>query len=198
MLISPTTSNVQFFCRFISAHSDKAASIAHWDASIDPDPKAPEDIDHSRGFAVLANGESPVNLPGLVLDTARRTGYDITMTIELASDVPISNLDYENVSNLFLPALLFEKKQKAAIIVTSNCGGANFRLSAVQAMQDMGIQVDSYGQCMHNKDFAGGSLSARSCCVRQTFWMDFWVLHDLKKFQGLVPNGIHLGQQFGS
>ena len=76
-------------CRPILYASPEAHSVTHWDATTDEWPKAAQDIDHSHGFAVLRNVEPPLDWPGLVIDVAHKAGYDIVMTSELASDVPI-------------------------------------------------------------------------------------------------------------
>ncbi|GAQ79575.1 Fucosyltransferase [Klebsormidium nitens] len=139
-------------CRPIPYHVPEAASITQWDASTDEWPKSPQDIDHSHGFAVIRNVEPPIDYPGLAIDAAHRAGYDIVMTSELASDVPIPYVG-AYVTNYFAPGLPFEEKQKAAMAVISNCGAKSFRLKAVKKMQELGIQVDSYGWCERNKEF---------------------------------------------
>ncbi|GAQ92935.1 Putative fucosyltransferase [Klebsormidium nitens] len=143
-------------CRSIFHKAVESATVTHWDARTEQWPSSPLDNkDYSHGFLVLRNTESPVRFGGLAIERAHRAGYNIVMTSELASDVPIpyvgrgSALDID----IFAPALPFEKKRKAAMAVISNCGGKTFRLQAVAKMQELGIQVDMYGRCMHNKDF---------------------------------------------
>lgn len=76
------------------------------------------------------------------------------MTSELASDVPIPYVGV-SITDFFAPELPFEKKKRAAMVAISNCGAKSFRLKAFEKMQELGIQVDSYGYCNHNKDFPG-------------------------------------------
>lgn len=98
-----------------------------------------------------------MHFPGLAVDTAHEAGYDILMTSELASDVPLPYTGIgTTIGDLFAPGLPFEGKQKAAMAVISNCGATSFRLQAIEKLQELGIRVDSYGICAHNKDFPGG------------------------------------------
>jgi hypothetical protein len=103
---------------------------------------------------VIRNVEPPLDFPGLAIDAAHGAGYDIVMTSELASDVPIPYVGV-SITDFFALELPFEEKKRAAMVAISNCGAKSFRLKAIEKMQELGIQVDSYGYCNHNKDFPG-------------------------------------------
>jgi hypothetical protein len=56
---------------------------------------------------------------------------------------------------IFAPALPFEQRHHDvdAAWVAKNCRSSNNREQVVQALMNVGVKVDSFGGCMHNKDF---------------------------------------------
>lgn len=92
-----------------------------------------------------------------------------------------------------------------AVFVASNCGPRNGRNEYVQALMNAGIKVDSYGSCLHNKNFnfSGDTHSPRAkleVIRRYKFYLAFENSNSLdyvseKMFQalymGVVP--IYMG-----
>ena len=48
------------------------------------------------------------------------------------------------------------KDHGMAVAVISNCNAHNNRLEYLKELMDNGVSVDSYGSCMHNKEFPRG------------------------------------------
>eukprot|EP00249_Psilotum_nudum_P014422 c24815_g1_i1 orf=455-1984(+) len=83
------------------------------------------------------------------LVSARRRGYAVVMTTNLASDVPVG---YFSWAEYDLMAPLKEKTEKAhAAAFISNCGGHSFRLDAIVQLQKLGVTIDSYGSCLRSR-----------------------------------------------
>ncbi|GMP48420.1 hypothetical protein CsSME_00015778 [Camellia sinensis var. sinensis] len=77
-------------------------------------------------------------------------GYNIVMTTSLSSDVPVG---YFSWSEYDITAPLQPKTEKAlAAAFISNCGARNFRLQALEALEEADIKIDSYGSCHRNRD----------------------------------------------
>ena len=77
------------------------------------------------------------------------------MTTSLSSDVPVGYFSWAEYDIMAPPKSKTEKALAAAFI--SNCGSRNFRLQALEALeQDM--KIDSYGGCHRNHDGNGELL----------------------------------------
>ncbi|XP_042407119.1 glycoprotein 3-alpha-L-fucosyltransferase A-like [Zingiber officinale] len=84
------------------------------------------------------------------IEVARGRGYDILMTTSLSSDVPVG---YFSWAEYDIMAPMHPKTEKAhAAAFISNCGARNFRLQALEMLENFGIQIDSYGACHKNRD----------------------------------------------
>ncbi|OIV93285.1 hypothetical protein TanjilG_23126 [Lupinus angustifolius] len=84
------------------------------------------------------------------IDTARRKGYNIVMTTSLSSDVPVGYFSWAEY-DIMAPV---EPKTESALAAAfiSNCGANNFRLQALEALENANIKIDSYGACHRNHD----------------------------------------------
>ncbi|ERM93474.1 hypothetical protein AMTRI_Chr04g247480 [Amborella trichopoda] len=84
------------------------------------------------------------------LDHARRKGYNVVMTTSLSSDVPVGYFSWAEY-DIMAPVQPKTEKSPAAAFI-SNCGARNFRLEALELLEKMNIQIDSYGGCHRNHD----------------------------------------------
>ncbi|KAK9668273.1 hypothetical protein RND81_13G046800 [Saponaria officinalis] len=72
------------------------------------------------------------------------------MTTSLSSDVPVG---YFSWSEYDIMAPVQEKTEWAlAAAFISNCGAHNFRLHALEGLENSGITINSYGGCHCNPD----------------------------------------------
>ncbi|XP_020110975.1 glycoprotein 3-alpha-L-fucosyltransferase A-like [Ananas comosus] len=81
---------------------------------------------------------------------ARRRGFQVVMTTSLSSDVPVGYFSWAEY-DIMAP---MQPKTEAALAAAfiSNCGARNFRLQALEMLEQMGIKIDSYGACHRNRD----------------------------------------------
>ncbi|CAL5385865.1 unnamed protein product [Camellia sinensis] len=118
-------------------------------------PDAGFGLSHQPGTAsVLRSMESSQYYAANNIALARRwlRGYNIVMTTSLSSDVPVG---YFSWSEYDITAPLQPKTEKAlAAAFISNCGARNFRLQALEALEEADIKIDSYGSCHRNRDEA--------------------------------------------
>ncbi|KAL7246876.1 hypothetical protein ACSBR2_001897 [Camellia fascicularis] len=116
-------------------------------------PDAGFGLSHQPGTAsVLRSMESSQYYAANNIALARRRGYNIVMTTSLSSDVPVG---YFSWAEYDIMAPLQPKTEKAlAAAFISNCGARNFRLQALEALEEADIKIDSYGSCHRNRDEA--------------------------------------------
>jgi hypothetical protein len=137
--------------RPILPSSEEAKIVSRWDAMTNEWPTF--NIDRSHGFRVLRNMESPAYDPFLNLTIARGSfGYDVIMTSELASDIPVL---YIGVKDYFEPAVDFEKKIPALMAAISNCNGLSSRLEVLETLVELGVSVHQYGRCNQTHQLPG-------------------------------------------
>ncbi|KAK1278934.1 Glycoprotein 3-alpha-L-fucosyltransferase A [Acorus gramineus] len=84
------------------------------------------------------------------LDQARRRGFDIIMTTSLSSDVPVGYFSWAEY-DIMAPVQPKSEKALAAAFI-SNCGARNFRLQALDMLENFNLTIDSYGNCHRNRD----------------------------------------------
>ncbi|KAG6509076.1 hypothetical protein ZIOFF_034467 [Zingiber officinale] len=114
--------------------------------------------------AVLRSMESSHYYPENSVDAARRwynlaiscddgiplRGYKVVMTTSLSSDVPVGYFSWAEYEIMAPVRPKTEEALAAAFI--SNCGARNFRLQALEMLEELGIKIDSYGSCHRNRD----------------------------------------------
>ncbi|CAL0331323.1 unnamed protein product [Lupinus luteus] len=81
---------------------------------------------------------------------ARRRGCNIVMTTSLSSDVPVGYFSWAEY-DIMAPVKPKTEDALAAAFI-SNCAARNFRLQALEALENENIKIDSYGGCHRNKD----------------------------------------------
>lgn len=87
------------------------------------------------------------------------------MTTSLSSDVPVGYFSWAEYEIMAPVRPKTEEALAAAFI--SNCGARNFRLQALEMLEELGIKIDSYGSCRRNHDGDGEcnpESSTSSCC----------------------------------
>ncbi|WCJ17683.1 Glycoprotein 3-alpha-L-fucosyltransferase A [Euphorbia peplus] len=105
----------------------------------------------NRGSAsVLRSMESAHYYAENNIAQARRRGYNIIMTTSLSSDVPVGYFSWAEY-NIMAPVQPKTEKSLAAAFI-SNCGARNFRLQALEALENAKVSIDSYGGCHRNRD----------------------------------------------
>lgn len=82
-----------------------------------------------------------------------RRGYDIVMTTSLSSDVPVGYFSWAEY-DIMAPVQPKTEKALAAAFI-SNCAARNFRLQALEGLENENITIDSYGGCHRNRDGRG-------------------------------------------
>lgn len=87
-----------------------------------------------------------------VLVSTRR-GYDTVMTTSLSSDVPVGYFSWAEY-DIMAPVQPKTESSLAAAFI-SNCGAPNFRLQALEALENSSVKIDSYGGCHRNRDENG-------------------------------------------
>jgi hypothetical protein len=109
------------------------------------------------------------------------------MGYQLDSDVVYAYFGYsenlvhtiEHKEGLFKPPLPFEERHGTihAAWVAKNCKSSSNREHVVQSIINAGVKVDSFGGCMHNKDFPSGegvtAESLMKLLSRYKFYLSF-------------------------
>jgi glycoprotein 3-alpha-L-fucosyltransferase len=84
------------------------------------------------------------------IDVARGRGYKIVITISLSSDVPVG---YSSWAEYDVVAPVPPKTEEAlAADFISNRGTRNFRMQALEMLENLDVKIDSYGGCHRNRD----------------------------------------------
>ncbi|WOL02795.1 hypothetical protein Cni_G11514 [Canna indica] len=121
---------------------------------------------------------------------ARRRGYKILMTTSLSSDVPVG---YFSWAEYDIMAPMHPKTEDAlAAAFISNCASRNFRLQALETLENLDIKIDSFGACHHNRD---GHVDKVEALKRYKFSLAFENSNEEdyvteKFFQSLVAGAI--------
>ena len=89
-----------------------------------------------------------------MVETAHKNGVKTVMTTSLESDVPVG---YFSWSEYDFMKPLEERKDFDIAAFISNCGAVNFRLEAMKTLSSLGLEIDSYGNCLNNKRSEGKS-----------------------------------------
>ncbi|KAJ3673686.1 hypothetical protein LUZ60_005678 [Juncus effusus] len=84
------------------------------------------------------------------IDVARGRGYNIIMTTSLSSDIPVGYFSWTEYD--FMAPLKPKNEKILAAAFISNCNGNNFRLKALEMLEESGVKIDSYGSCLRNRD----------------------------------------------
>lgn len=100
--------------------------------------------------SVLRSMESAQYYAENNIANARRKGYDVIMTTSLSSDVPVGYFSWAEY-DIMAPVQPKSESALAAAFI-SNCGARNFRLQALEGLENSGIKIDSYGGCHRNRD----------------------------------------------
>lgn len=89
------------------------------------------------------------------------------MTTSLSSDVPVGYFSWAEY-DIMAP---MKPKTEAALAAAfiSNCGARNFRLQALEMLEQMGIKIDSYGACHRNRDGRGIYFCIKSTVNKHLF-----------------------------
>ena len=74
---------------------------------------------------------------------------DIMGNTQLVSDVPL--IYGNNVEYNYHEKVQEKTQESLAVMLISNCGGFNSRLTVAQGLMDHGVSVDSFGSCLNNK-----------------------------------------------
>lgn len=75
------------------------------------------------------------------------------MTTRLSSDVPVGYFSWAEY-DIMAPVQPKTESALAAAFI-SNCAARNFRLQALEALENTKIKIDSYGGCHRNRDGKG-------------------------------------------
>ncbi len=119
--------------------------------------------------------------------SSRSARFNFNMGYQLDSEVVFAYFGYsenlvhtiEQKQGLFKPPLPFEERHGTvhAAWVAKNCKSSNNREHVVRSIMNAGIKVDSFGGCMHNKDFPSGEgVTAESLVKllsRYKFYLSF-------------------------
>ncbi|KAL6646009.1 hypothetical protein ACP70R_017617 [Stipagrostis hirtigluma subsp. patula] len=121
---------------------------------------------------------------------ARGRGYKIVMTTSLSSDVPVGYFSWAEYDMMAPVPPKTELALAAAFI--SNCGARNFRLQALEMLENLDVQIDSYGSCHRNRD---GKVDKVETLKRYKFSLAFENSNEEdyvteKFFQSLVAGSI--------
>ncbi|URD88797.1 glycoprotein 3-alpha-L-fucosyltransferase [Musa troglodytarum] len=117
-------------------------------------------------------------------------GYKVVMTTSLSSDVPVGYFSWAEYDIMSPMQQKTEEALAAAFI--SNCGAHNFRLQALDMLEELGIKIDSYGSCHRNRD---GNVNKVETLKRYKFSLAFENSNEVdyvteKYFQSLVAGTI--------
>uniref|UniRef100_A0A0E0LVV1 Fucosyltransferase n=1 Tax=Oryza punctata TaxID=4537 RepID=A0A0E0LVV1_ORYPU len=121
---------------------------------------------------------------------ARGRGYKIVMTTSLSSDVPVGYFSWAEYDIMAPVPPKTEEALAAAFI--SNCGARNFRLQALEMLENLDVKIDSYGSCHRNHD---GKVDKVETLKRYKFSLAFENSNEEdyvteKFFQSLVTGAI--------
>lgn len=105
---------------------------------------------------ILRSMESSSYYPENNLANAHRSGFDVVMTTNLASDVPVGYFSWAEYA-IMAPVQKKGQDLMAAAFI-SNCAAHNFRLEALEELRKFRVSVDSFGKCHRNRDAAGNKL----------------------------------------
>jgi glycoprotein 3-alpha-L-fucosyltransferase len=83
------------------------------------------------------------------------------MTTRLSSDVPVGYFSWAEY-DIMAPVQPKTEEALAAAFI-SNCGARNFRLQALEILEQSGIKIDSYGGCHNNRNGNGMNFLIVSC-----------------------------------
>ncbi|KAK3123650.1 hypothetical protein QOZ80_8AG0634130 [Eleusine coracana subsp. coracana] len=124
------------------------------------------------------------------IDVARGRGYRIVMTTSLSSDVPVGYFSWAEYDIMAPVPPKTEEALAAAFI--SNCGARNFRLQALEMLENLEVKIDSYGSCHRNRD---GKVDKVEALKRYKFSLAFENSNEEdyvteKFFQSLVAGSI--------
>ncbi|KAF7840838.1 Glycoprotein 3-alpha-L-fucosyltransferase A [Senna tora] len=86
----------------------------------------------------------------ITVSLCTRRGYNIVMTTSLSSHVPVGYFSWAEY-DIMAPVQPKTESALAAAFI-SNCGAQNFRLQALEALENANIKLDSYGGCHRNRD----------------------------------------------
>ena len=75
------------------------------------------------------------------------------MTTSLSSDIPVGYFSWAEYDIMAPVPPKTEEALAAAFI--SNCGARNFRLQALEMLENLDVKIDSYGGCHRNRDGKG-------------------------------------------
>ncbi len=117
----------------------------------------------------------------------RSARFNFNMGYQLDSEVVYAYFGYsENIAHtiehkegLFKPPLPFEERHGDvhAAWVANNCKSSSNREHVVGSIMNAGIKVDSFGGCMHNKDFPSGHKDTEESLLillsRYKFYLSF-------------------------
>jgi alpha-1,3-fucosyltransferase len=131
------------------------------------------------------NMESPQHEQ--TVGSSSSTRFNFNMGYQLDSEVVYAYFGYsenlvyaiERKKGLFKPPLPFEQRHQdvQAAWVANNCKSSNNREQAVQSIMNAGMKVDSFGGCIHNKDFPSGHNDTEDSLVkllsRYKFYLSF-------------------------
>ncbi|CAD6265193.1 unnamed protein product [Miscanthus lutarioriparius] len=124
------------------------------------------------------------------IDVARGRGYKIVMITSLSSDVPVGYFSWAEYDIMAPVPPKTEEALAAAFI--SNCGARNFRLQALEMLENLDVKIDSYGSCHRNRD---GKVDKVDTLKRYRFSLAFENSNEEdyvteKFFQSLVAGSI--------
>ncbi|XP_071726190.1 glycoprotein 3-alpha-L-fucosyltransferase A-like [Rutidosis leptorrhynchoides] len=117
---------------------------------------------------ILRSMESAEYYPGNKLAMARRKGYSVIMTTSLSSDVPVGYFSWAEY-DIMAPVQPKTEKALAAAFI-SNCAARNFRLQALEGLENLNIKIDSYGGCHRNRN---GNVNKVEALKRYKFSLAF-------------------------
>jgi glycoprotein 3-alpha-L-fucosyltransferase len=112
------------------------------------------------------------------------------MTTSLSSDVPVGYFSWAEYDIMAPVPPKTEEALAAAFI--SNCGARNFRLQALEMLENLDVKIDSYGSCHRNRD---GKVDKVETLKRYKFSLAFENSNEEdyvteKFFQSLVAGSI--------
>ena len=103
------------------------------------------------GWSTLRSMESPSNYDFIDVSIAKSI-FDISMTVNLASDVPVPYFSWVTY-DFMKPPLPFEEKNQQILSTAfiSNCDPQNFRMEAIKKFQNMTPPISvNFGSCFQN------------------------------------------------
>ena len=91
------------------------------------------------------------------------------MTTSLSSDMPVGYFSWAEYDIMAPVPPKTEEALAAAFI--SNCGARNFRLQALEMLENLDVKIDSYGSCHRNRD---GKGTPSSMLTSSFSWCHCW------------------------